>query len=169
MYFEVLSVHFWEWHCLKWLSCPDFWENDAIFNDYLTSFTVFLEILKKKREKSSEKKRKKKLWKKKRKKSSENDQSTGHFQSFFISFFFVPPTLDLKKNSPKSTNKKIWPNIKINKYAKFDPNIPFVSRGMSIFNSNCTRLTGLMLSKASTIISLLYLNLYVLWDDALIS
>ena len=33
---------------------------------------------------------------KKQKKSSENDQSTGHFQSFFI-FFFVPPTLDLKK------------------------------------------------------------------------
>ena len=40
------------------------------------------------------------------KKSSENDQLTGHFQSFFI-YFFVPPTLNLKKNSPKSTNKKI--------------------------------------------------------------
>ena len=29
---------------------------------------------------------------------------TGHFQSFFI-IFFRPPTLDLKKNSRKSTNK----------------------------------------------------------------
>ena len=28
-------------------------------------------------------------------KSSENDQSTGHFQSFF----FIPSTLNLKKNS----------------------------------------------------------------------
>ena len=42
----------------------------------------FLEILKKND--------KKKLYKK----SSENDQLTGHFQSFF---FFVPPTLSLKK------------------------------------------------------------------------
>ena len=65
---------------------------------YLTSFTIFLEILKKK---SSEKKKKKK----KKKKSSENDQSTGHFQSFFIYLFSVPPTLDLKKKSCKSTNK----------------------------------------------------------------
>ena len=39
-----------------------------------------------------------------KKKSSENDQLTGHFQSFF--FFYVPLTLDLKKNSRKSTNKK---------------------------------------------------------------
>ena len=31
------------------------------------------------------------------KKSSENYQSPGHFQSFFIYFFFVPPTLNLKK------------------------------------------------------------------------
>ena len=38
-------------------------------------------------------------------KNSENDQSTGHFQSFFYLFFFVPPTLDVKKNSRKSTNK----------------------------------------------------------------
>ena len=43
--------------------------------------------------------------KKKKKKSSENDQLTGHFQSFL--FFFCPPTLNLKKNSRKSTNKKI--------------------------------------------------------------
>ena len=41
------------------------------------------------------------------KKSSENDQLTGHFQSFFIYFFFVPSTLNLKNNSRKSTNKKI--------------------------------------------------------------
>ena len=45
--------------------------------------------------------------KKKKKKSSENDQLTGHFQSFFIYFFFVPSTLNLKNNSRKSTNKKI--------------------------------------------------------------
>ena len=59
--------------------------NDEIFKDNLTSFTVFLEILKKK---------------KKKKKSSEKDQSTGHFQSFFIYIFFRPPTLDLKKKFP---------------------------------------------------------------------
>ena len=45
--------------------------------------------------------------KKKKKKSSENDQLTGHFQSFFIFIFFVPPTLNLKIISRKSTNKKI--------------------------------------------------------------
>ena len=28
------------------------------------------------------------------------------FRAFFFLFFFVPPTLDLKKNSRKSTNKK---------------------------------------------------------------
>ena len=33
---------------------------------------------------------------------------SGHFQSFFI-YFFVPPTLNLKKKSRKSTNKKFWP------------------------------------------------------------
>ena len=38
---------------------------------------------------------------KKKMKSSENDQLTGHFQSFFIYFFFVPPTLNLKKISCK--------------------------------------------------------------------
>ena len=59
-----------------------FKENNEIFKDYLTSFTVFLEILKK----SSEKK----ALKKKKKKRSENDQSTGHFQSFFIYFFSSP-------------------------------------------------------------------------------
>ena len=36
-------------------------------------------------------------------------QKTGHFQSFLFIFFFVPPTLGLKKKSRKSTNKKIWP------------------------------------------------------------
>ena len=49
-----------------------------MFKDYLTSFTVFLEILK-------EKKKKKKALKKKKKK-------------LFI--FFVPPTIDLKKKFP---------------------------------------------------------------------
>ena len=59
---------------------------------YLTSFTVFLEILKKSTEK----------------KSSENDQSTGHFQSFFIYlFFFVPQTLVWKKNPVNQLVKKI--------------------------------------------------------------
>ena len=43
---------------------------------------------------------------KKKKKSSENDQLTGHFQSFSFYFFFVPTTLNLKKISRKSTNKK---------------------------------------------------------------
>ena len=33
--------------------------------------------------------------------------STDHFQSFFLIFFFVPPTLNLKKISRKSTIKKI--------------------------------------------------------------
>ena len=39
-------------------------------------------------------KKKKSSENEKKKKSSENDQSTGHFQSFF----FVPSTLNLKKN-----------------------------------------------------------------------
>ena len=70
----------------------------------ITSFTVsvFLEILKKKKKK---KKNLKKL-KKKKKKSSENDQLTGHFQSFFIFFFSIATTLNLKKTSCKSTDKK---------------------------------------------------------------
>ena len=42
----------------------------------------------------------------KKEKSSENDQLTVHFQSCFF-FFFRPPTLNLKKNSRKSSNKKI--------------------------------------------------------------
>ena len=52
--------------------------NDEIFKDYHTSFTVFLEILKKKEKKKSSEK-----------KSSENDQS-GHSQSFFIYLFSSP-------------------------------------------------------------------------------
>ena len=44
----------------------------------------------------------------KEEKSSENDQLTGHFQSFFI-YFFRPPTLNMKNNSRKSTNKNFWP------------------------------------------------------------
>ena len=35
------------------------------------------------------------------------------FRAFLFIFFFVPPTLDLKKTYRKSTNKKIWPNCLI--------------------------------------------------------
>ena len=79
--------------------CPVqiFLENDEIFKDYLNSFTVFLEILKKKRTKSSEKK------------SSENEL-TGHFQSFFI-YFFRPPDPRSEKQIPvNQLIKNIWPN-----------------------------------------------------------
>ena len=74
--------------------CPVqiFRKNDKIFKNLLHTvglpYQFLLEILKKK------------------KKSSENDQLTGHFQRFLI-YFFVPPTLNLKKNPHKSTNKKI--------------------------------------------------------------
>ena len=54
-------------------------------------FTYYLEILKKK------------------KKNSENDQLTGHFQSFLIYFFFIPTSLNLKKNSINQLIKKFWP------------------------------------------------------------
>ena len=71
-------------------------ENYEIFKDLIQtvgllylSITVCSGVIKKK--KSSEKK------------SSENDQSTGHFQSFFSSFF---PYI-YKKKSRKSANKKI--------------------------------------------------------------
>ena len=53
---------------------------------YLTSFTVFMEILKKK-------------------KSSENDQSTGHFQSFLI-YFFGPHDPRSEKNPVNQLIKK---------------------------------------------------------------
>ena len=43
------------------------------------------------------------------KKSSENDQLTGHFQSFFIYFFFVPPTLDLNFYPVNQLIKQFWP------------------------------------------------------------
>ena len=33
------------------------------------------------------------------------------YSELFYLFFFVPSTLNLKNNSRKSTNKKIWPNI----------------------------------------------------------
>ena len=36
----------------------------------------------------------------KKKKSSENDQLTGHFQSFFIIFFFRPPDPKSEKKFP---------------------------------------------------------------------
>ena len=72
---------------LKVIVPSRFLGNDEIFKDYLTSFTVFLEILKKK-----------KVMKKK--KSSENDQSTGHFQSFFYLFFFSSPDPRSEKNFP---------------------------------------------------------------------
>ena len=64
---------------LRWSHMPTCTLSTSLTH-YLTSLTVFLEILKKKKEeKSSEKK------------SSENDQSTGHFQSFFYFFFFSSP------------------------------------------------------------------------------
>ena len=60
---------------------------------------VFLEILKKKKEK-------KKLWKKKsEKKKLWKWPVNWSFSELFFLFFFVPPTLGLKKNSRKSTNK----------------------------------------------------------------
>ena len=57
---------------------------------YLLLVLLFLEILKKYFENIKKTKNKKQ-------KNSENDQLTGHFRSFFIYFFFVPPTLYLKK------------------------------------------------------------------------
>ena len=50
--------------------------------------------------------------KKKKKKTFENDQLTGHFQSFFIFFFRPPNPKSEKKNSRKSTNKKILALVK---------------------------------------------------------
>ena len=41
----------------------------------------------------------------KKKKGSENDQNWSFFRAFLF-IFFRPPTLDRKKNSCKSTNKK---------------------------------------------------------------
>ena len=38
--------------------------------------------------------------KKEKKKSSENDQLTGHFQSFFIFYFFRPPDPKSDKKNP---------------------------------------------------------------------
>ena len=62
----------------------------------LLSFTFFLEILKKKKGLKKKKKKKKAL------------KMTSQLVIFraFLFIFFVPPTLDLKKNSRKSTNKK---------------------------------------------------------------
>ena len=50
------------------------------------------------------------------KKSSENDQSTGHFQSFFLS-----PEPKYEKNSRKSTNKK-------NSGLKYKKNVSSIQR-----------------------------------------
>ena len=55
---------------------------------------------------------------KKKKKSSENDQLTGHFQSFFF-LFFVHPTLNLKKKSCKSTNKKKFLALLLNSISAY--------------------------------------------------
>ena len=52
----------------------------------------------KKAENIKKKKKKKKLWK---------WPVNWSFSEHFYLFFFVPPTLNLKKNSRKSTNKKI--------------------------------------------------------------
>ena len=61
---------------------------------YFPRFTVFSGDIKKKKNS-------------KKKKSSENDQFNWSFSELFYLLFFVPPTLDLKKNSGKSTDKKI--------------------------------------------------------------
>ena len=60
----------------------------------------FLEILKKKKKRKALKKKKK---------SSENDQSTGHFQSFFIYFFFRPRDPRSEKKNP--VNQLIKKNL----------------------------------------------------------
>ena len=66
---------------------------------YLTSLTVFSgDIIKKK---------KKKALKKKNKESSENDWSFSEL--FYLFFFFVPSTLNLKKNPVNQLIKKFWP------------------------------------------------------------
>ena len=72
---------------------------------FLTSFTVFSGDVKKYKKIDLKKKKKKDL----KKKSSEKDKLTGHFQSFFICFFFRPLVPKSEKKSRKSTNKKFWP------------------------------------------------------------
>ena len=72
-------------------------ENDKIFKDFIQTVGYLTIVL---------------LFfsgdiKKKKKKSSENDQFTGHFHSFFILFFHPLDPYSEKKNSHKSTNKKI--------------------------------------------------------------
>ena len=69
----------------------------------ITSFTVSGDI----KQKSSEN-----IFKK----NSKNDQFTGHFQSLFIYFFSspLPPTLNLNKNSRKSTKKNSGLNTHVN-------------------------------------------------------
>ena len=47
-----------------------------------------------------------------KKKSSENDRSSGHFQIFFRIFFVLDPKSE-KKNSCKTTNKKILALVQI--------------------------------------------------------
>ena len=63
----------------------------------ITSFTVSGDIEKKKSSENIKKKKKKKLWK---------WPVNWSFSELFYFFYFVPPTLNLKKNSRKSTNKK---------------------------------------------------------------
>ena len=63
------------------------------------SFTSFYFSGDKKKKKSS----------KKKKKSSENDQFNWSFSELFYLFFFVPPTLDLKKNPVNQLIRKFWP------------------------------------------------------------
>ena len=54
-----------------------------------------------------------------KKKSSENDWSVSEL---FYFYFFVPPTLNLKKNSRKSTNKKILALVSILQVLRFEFN-----------------------------------------------
>ena len=80
---------------LKVIVLSRFLANDEIFKDYLTSFTVFLEILKKKKEKNALKKALK---------------MTSQLV-IFRAFFFRPLDPRSEKEIPvNQLIKKIWPN-----------------------------------------------------------
>ena len=63
-----------------------------MFKDYLTIFTVFLEILKKEKEKKALKKKKKKAMKKKKKKKALKMTSQMVIFRAFLFFILRPPT-----------------------------------------------------------------------------